>query len=76
MKAELAYERSEIGTNTAEVGHGIPAVVIALTWAQQRQEVEVGDAKLVEVVEAGADALDGSGESVGVAGVPNHAGLL
>ena len=64
------------GADAAVVLHGVAAVVVALARLQQRHQVEVGDAELLEVVELVRDAGEVAGEALGVAGVAEHPRLL
>ena len=67
---------AEVGPDRAVVLHGVAAVVVALPGLQQRHQVQVGDAELLEVVEVLGDALEVAREPVGVAGVAEHPRLL
>ena len=51
-------DRAEVGTHRAVVLHRVPAVVVALARLQQRHQVEVGDAEVLEVVEVVGDARE------------------
>ena len=69
-------DRPEVGAQFAVGGHGIPAVVVPLARAQQRHEVQVGNAELFEVVDLAADGFQCSREAVGVGGVAEHPRVL
>ena len=68
--------RPEVSPHRAVVGHGIPAVAVAVARAQQRHEVQVAHAELVEVGQVVGDAAQVVGEPLGVRGVPDHRGVL
>ena len=67
---------AEVGADRAVVLDGVAAVVVALARLEQRHQVQVGDAEVLEVVEVLGDALEVAGEPVGVAGVAEHPRLL
>ena len=67
---------AEVGVHRPEVPDGVAAVVVALARLEQRHQVQVGDAQVLEVVEVLGHALEVAGEPVGVAGVAEHPRLL
>ncbi len=68
--------RAEVGAHRAVVLHGVPAVVVAVAGLEQRHQVQVGHAEVVEVVEPSGEAAQVVGEPLGVAGVAEHPRLL
>jgi hypothetical protein len=56
--------------------HGVAAVVVTGPRLQQRHQVEVGDAEVLEEVEVLRDPGQVPGEALGVAGVAEHPRLL
>ena len=69
-------DRPEVGAHGAVVGDGVAAVVGARARLQQRHQVEVGHAQLLQVRQVLADAAQVTGEPVGVGGVPEHPRVL
>ena len=67
---------AQVGPHRAVVGHGVATVVVALARAQQRHEVEVGDAELAQVGQVLGDPAQVAGEPLGVRGVAHHLGVL
>ena len=68
--------RAEVGPHRAVVGDGVPAVVVAVARPQQRHQVQVAHAELVEVGQVRGDAAQVVGEPLGVGGVADHRGVL
>ena len=58
------------------VGNGVPAIGLALPWAQQGHQVQVPDVQLRQVVEVVGDPCQRAGEPVRVAHVADHRRLL
>lgn len=54
------------------VGHRVPAVVLPVARAQQRHEVQVGDAQLGQMIEPAGQRGQRAGEAVGVGDVADH----
>ena len=75
---ELAQvvDGAEVRRDRPVVLDGVAAVVVALARLEQRHQVQVGDAEVLEVVEALRHALQVAGEPLGVAGVAEHPRLL
>ena len=67
---------TEVGPHRAVVLHGVAAVVVALARLQQRHEVQVGHAEVAQVGQPARDAGERVGESLCVAGISEHVGLL
>ena len=68
--------RAEVGPYGAVVGDRVAAVVVAVPRQQQRHQVQVGDAELLEVGDPLAHAGQVAGEPVGIGGVAEHARRL
>ena len=66
----------EPGVDGPVVAHRVAAVRVALPGSQQRHQVQVAHAQLAQVVEVLPDPLEGAGEPVGVADVPDRPRVL
>ena len=67
---------AQLGLDRTVVADGVPAVVVALARLEQRHQVQVGDAQVLEVVEVLGHSREVTGEPVGVARVAEHPRLL
>ena len=65
---------AQVGADRAVVGDGVPAVVGTRPGLEQRHQVQVGDAELLQVVGVLGDAVQVAGEAIGVGGVAEHRG--
>ncbi len=68
--------RAQVGAHRPVVGHGIPAVAVALARAQQRHEVQVAHPELVEVGQVVGHSTQVTGEAFGVRRVADHRRVL
>ena len=67
---------AQIRSNRVEILHGVPAVIVTLTWCEQRHHMQVGHAQIGEMVEPLPQPLQRGAVAVDVAGVPEHVGAL
>ena len=67
---------TEVWADRAVVADGVPAVVVAVARLQQRHQVQVADAEVLQVADLLADTTQVAGEPLGVAGVPEHSRTL
>ena len=68
--------RAEFGLDLAVGRHCVPAVICTAAWLEQRHEVQVTDAEIIQVVDVLAHAVEVAGEAIGVHGIADHRRLL
>ena len=65
-------DRPQVRADGAEISNGVAAIAVGVPREEDRHEVQIAHAELMEIVDVAGASRERSGKAIGIGGVADH----